>query len=151
MSPETPEGALRTSDTPRAERYDLVVIGAGSAGLSVASAAAQLGVSVALVEADRMGGECLNVGCVPSKALLRCAHVAQTVREAAKFGVSSCELTVDGARVQAYVRSRIDALAPHDSAERFRSLGCHVLCGNARFVDSNGCLAPRSLRRGQGR
>jgi len=131
------------SDAPRSDGYDLIVIGAGSAGLSVAAAAGQLGVSVALVEADRMGGECLNVGCVPSKALLRCAHVAQTIREAAKFGIRTAELSVNGAEVFAYVRSRIAALAPHDSATRFRSLGCHVIYGRARFVDSHTVLVER--------
>src|SRR5262245_43228596 len=108
--------STRTSDSPRADGYDLVVVGAGSAGLSVASAAAQLGVSVALIEADRMGGECLNVGCVPSKSLLRCAHVAQTVREAAAFGIDVGSPNVDGERVHAYIKSRIASIAPHDSA-----------------------------------
>jgi pyruvate/2-oxoglutarate dehydrogenase complex dihydrolipoamide dehydrogenase (E3) component len=126
----------RVSDLPRGDGYDLVVVGAGSAGLSVAAAASQLGVSVAFVEADRMGGECLNIGCVPSKSLLRCAHVAQTVREAARFGVNASAPTVDSERVHAYVQSRIAALAPHDSAERFRSLGCHVFFGRAQFLDS---------------
>lgn len=123
------------SDFPREEGYDLVVIGAGSAGLSVAAAAGQLGVSVALIESDRMGGECLNVGCVPSKALLRCAHVAQTVRDASKFGVHTSAPTIIGEQVHEYVHARIAALAPHDSAERFRSLGCHVFSGWAEFID----------------
>jgi len=131
------------SDAPRSEGYDLIVIGAGSAGLSVAAAAGQLGVSVALIEADRMGGECLNVGCVPSKALLRSAHVAQTIREAAKFGIRTTGLSVDGAEVFGYVRSRIAALAPHDSATRFRSLGCDVIYGRARFVDAHTVLVER--------
>jgi pyruvate/2-oxoglutarate dehydrogenase complex dihydrolipoamide dehydrogenase (E3) component len=136
MPSESIEHVRTTVVKPRPDGYDLVVIGAGSAGLSVAAAAAQLGVSVALIEADKMGGECLNIGCVPSKALLRCAHVAQTVRESATFGVRASPPTVDGAAVFDYVRSRIAALAPHDSAERFRSLGCDVLFGRARFIDA---------------
>ena len=136
MNHNSPKETSHSAETSRVDGYDLVVIGAGSAGLFVAAAASQLGVSVALVEADRMGGECLNIGCVPSKSLLRCAHVAQTVREAARFGVDASSPTVDGERVHAYVQSRIAALAPHDSAERFRSLGCHVFPGRARFLDS---------------
>jgi pyruvate/2-oxoglutarate dehydrogenase complex dihydrolipoamide dehydrogenase (E3) component len=115
----------------------LVILGAGSAGLTVASVAGQLGASVALVEAEHMGGDCLNYGCVPSKSLIRCAHAAQAVRDAGRFGVLVGAPSIDYARVREYVAGRIAAIAPHDSAERFRSLGCHVFLGRASFVDSH--------------
>jgi pyruvate/2-oxoglutarate dehydrogenase complex dihydrolipoamide dehydrogenase (E3) component len=126
-----------SSDAQRLDDYDLVILGAGSAGLTVASVASQLGALVALVEADHMGGDCLNYGCVPSKSLLRCAHAAQAVRDAGRFGVSADAPSIDYTRVRDYVSGRIAAIAPHDSAERFRSLGCHVFLGRAAFVDSH--------------
>jgi pyruvate/2-oxoglutarate dehydrogenase complex dihydrolipoamide dehydrogenase (E3) component len=95
---------------------DLCVIGGGAAGLSVAAGAALLGVEVALIERDRMGGECLNTGCVPSKALLAAAKAAQSTRDAKSFGIDA-EPSIDFKRVHAHVRSVIDAIAPHDSAE----------------------------------
>ena len=113
--------------------FDLAVIGAGAAGLSVAAVAAQLGLHVALIERDRMGGDCLNFGCVPSKALLASAHAAQAARHAARLGVN-LEAQVDWDAVRAHVRGAIEALEPMDSAGRFRALGATVLHGEARFV-----------------
>jgi pyruvate/2-oxoglutarate dehydrogenase complex dihydrolipoamide dehydrogenase (E3) component len=113
---------------------DLCVIGAGSAGLSVAAGAVQMGASVVLIERDRMGGDCLNTGCVPSKALLAAAHAAQAARGAARFGVELPEPVVDFARVHAHVRSVIATIAPHDSVERFEALGCTVIRAVARFT-----------------
>jgi pyruvate/2-oxoglutarate dehydrogenase complex dihydrolipoamide dehydrogenase (E3) component len=115
-------------------QVDLCVIGGGSAGLSVAAGAAQLGARVVLIERDRMGGECLNTGCVPSKALLAAAKAAQAVRDAKYFGVDA-EPAIDFKRVHAHVRSVIDAIAPQDSAERFNKLGVEVIRGEARFFD----------------
>ncbi|MGH7247022.1 MAG: dihydrolipoyl dehydrogenase family protein [Pseudomonadota bacterium] len=109
------------------------MIGAGSAGLSVAAGAAQLGVHVVLIERDRMGGECLNTGCVPSKSLLAAAKAAQAVREAKYFGIDA-EPKIDFSRVHARVRAVIDAIAPHDSAERLEGLGVDVIRGEARFI-----------------
>ncbi len=114
--------------------FDLAVIGAGSAGLSVTAAAAQLGVKVVLIERGRMGGDCLNSGCVPSKALLAAAHAAQAIRGAGRFGVRAAEPTIDWDAVRAHVQGAIAAIAPADSEARYRALGATVLRGHARFV-----------------
>lgn len=114
-------------------RVDLCVIGAGSAGLSVAATAALLGVRTVLIERDRMGGECLNTGCVPSKSLLAAAKAAHTVRAASVFGIDA-EPSIDFKRTHAYVHSVIGAIAPHDSVERFQKLGVEVIRGEARFT-----------------
>ena len=114
---------------------DLCVIGAGSAGLSVAAGAVQMGARTVLIEAARMGGDCLNTGCVPSKALLAAAKAAQGVREAGKFGVFPQGLKLDYAVAQRHVRETIEDIAPHDSVERFTGLGCTVIQAHARFID----------------
>ncbi|MEI7713809.1 MAG: FAD-dependent oxidoreductase, partial [Rhodospirillales bacterium] len=114
--------------------YDLIVIGAGAAGLSVAAGAAQLGVKVALIERDRMGGDCLNFGCVPSKALLAAGHAAEAARRAGRFGIRLPEPEVDWHAVRAHVHAAIAAIAPNDSEERFRALGVEVLRGEAKFA-----------------
>jgi len=113
---------------------DICVIGAGSAGLSLAAGAVQMGASVVLIEKHRMGGDCLNTGCVPSKALLAAAHAAQSAREAGRFGVVLPEPAIDFARVHAHVHGVIGAIAPHDSVERFEGLGVTVIQGAARFT-----------------
>ncbi len=114
--------------------FDLIVIGAGSAGLSITAAAAQLGVRVALIERDQMGGDCLNTGCVPSKALLAAAHAADAMRTAGRFGLGAVEPTVDWDGVRVHVRNAITTIAPNDSIERFRDLGATVILGEARFA-----------------
>lgn len=114
--------------------FDLAVIGAGAAGLSTAYVAARLGLRVALIERGRMGGECLNVGCVPSKALLAAAHAAHAVRRAGRYGIQAPAPGVDWAGVQAHVHGAIASLAPADSIERYTGLGATVLQGTARFV-----------------
>src|ERR1700687_2893429 len=98
---------------------DICVIGGGSGGLSVAAAAAAFGVPVVLVERHKMGGDCLNTGCVPSKALLAAAKRAQIIRSAAPFGVAAQAVDVDFAKVHDHVQRVIAAIAPTDSAERF--------------------------------
>jgi pyruvate/2-oxoglutarate dehydrogenase complex dihydrolipoamide dehydrogenase (E3) component len=113
---------------------DLCVIGAGSGGLSLAAGAAQMGASVVLIERGRMGGECLNTGCVPSKALLAAARAARRARVAGGFGVGLPEPAIDFAAVRRHVRAAIETIAPHDSAERFRGLGVRVVAGSARFL-----------------
>lgn len=115
---------------------DICVIGAGSAGLSVAAGAAQLGAETVLIEAGRMGGDCLNFGCVPSKALLAAAKAATQHRHAADFGVEFAPPRIDLARVQAHIEDVIAAIAPHDSVERFEGLGVTVLRSWAKFVDN---------------
>ena len=114
--------------------FDLLVIGAGSAGLSVAAGAAQLGVKTALVERGRMGGDCLNFGCVPSKALLAAAHAASTIRDSGRFGLRVPAPEIDWDAVRAHVQGVIAAIAPTDSEERFTGLGVTVLRGEARFT-----------------
>lgn len=114
--------------------FDLAVIGAGSAGLSVTAVAAQLGLRVVLVERERMGGDCLNTGCVPSKALLAAAHAVQAGVRAARFGVRFAPPEVDWEAVQQHVAGVIAAIAPMDSVERFRRLGAEVILGQAAFV-----------------
>ena len=115
-------------------KVDIAVIGAGSGGLSVAAGAAQMGAKVALVEKHKMGGDCLNTGCVPSKALLAAAHAAEVVRSSAPYGVNGHEPGVDFARVHGHVHGVIDSIAPHDSVERFEKLGVRVLKGAAHFA-----------------
>lgn len=114
--------------------FDLAVIGAGAAGLSVTAVAAQLGLRVALIERGRMGGDCLNTGCVPSKALLAAAHAARNARAAGPLGLRIAEPEVDWAAVQAHVHGVIAGIAPMDSVARFTALGAEVLQGTARFV-----------------
>jgi pyruvate/2-oxoglutarate dehydrogenase complex dihydrolipoamide dehydrogenase (E3) component len=113
---------------------DVCVVGAGSGGLVVAAGAAQLGLSVVLIERDRMGGDCLNFGCVPSKALIAAARLAEAQRQGAPFGVASVEPSVDFAKVMDHVTQVIEAIAPNDSVERFERLGVHVLNEQARFI-----------------
>ncbi|MGP9822758.1 dihydrolipoyl dehydrogenase family protein [Salinarimonas sp. NSM] len=114
---------------------DLCVIGGGSGGLSVAAGAAQMGARVVLIEKHRMGGDCLNYGCVPSKALLAAGHAAQAVRTSGRFGVNGHEPAVDFAKVRDHVQGVIAGIAPHDSPERFRGLGVTVIEAPARFLD----------------
>ena len=115
-------------------RPDLCVIGAGSGGLSVAAGAVQMGASVVLVEAGEMGGDCLNRGCVPSKALIAAGRRAQAFREGAPFGVAPATPEVDWGAVHAHVHDVIAGIAPHDSQARFEGLGVTVIRARARFV-----------------
>ncbi|MGY8773558.1 FAD-dependent oxidoreductase [Spongiibacter tropicus] len=118
----------------RADR-NLVVIGAGAGGLVSAYIAAALRAKVTLVEAGEMGGDCLNTGCVPSKALIRSARLASQLRRADHFGVNVEASSVNFTRVMARVRQVIADIAPHDSVERYTGLGVEVIKGYARFVD----------------
>ncbi|MEO1568589.1 MAG: FAD-dependent oxidoreductase [Pseudomonadota bacterium] len=114
---------------------DLVIIGGGSAGLSAAAGSAMLGLKVVLYEKGEMGGDCLNFGCVPSKALLSAAKVAATARKSARFGVTLGEPRIDWDAVKAHVRSAIATIEPVDSQERFEGLGVTVIREHARFVN----------------
>lgn len=118
-------------------KADIAIIGAGSGGLSVAAGAAQMGAKVVLIEKGLMGGDCLNYGCVPSKALIAAGEAAQTVRQSGKFGVNGHEPEVDFAKVNAHVHDVIAGIAPHDSVERFEGLGVRVLQAAGRFVSKN--------------
>ena len=113
---------------------DLCIIGAGSGGLSVAAGAAQMGAAVVLIEKHLMGGDCLNTGCVPSKALLAAAHAAQAQRSGGRFGVAPVEPRVDFTQVMAHVHGVVGAIAPHDSVARFEGLGCTIIQAPARFT-----------------
>jgi pyruvate/2-oxoglutarate dehydrogenase complex dihydrolipoamide dehydrogenase (E3) component len=120
---------------------DVCVVGAGSAGLVVAAGAAQLGLDVVLIERGEMGGDCLNFGCVPSKALIAAARAAQAQRSGAALGIAAVEPKVDFARVMDHVAETIAAIAPNDSVERFEKLGVRVLKEQARFVGHTELLA----------
>ncbi|ACB73599.1 mercuric reductase [Opitutus terrae] len=125
------------SPTP-APRYNLVVIGGGTAGLVTAAGAAGLGAKVALIERHLLGGDCLNVGCVPSKALIRAARAAAEARASARFGVKiTGEVAVDFSAVMERMRRLRADLSPHDSAARFRELGVDVFIGEARFASGD--------------
>ena len=113
---------------------DICVIGAGSGGLSVAAAAAAFGVSCVLIEREKMGGDCLNTGCVPSKALLAAAKRAALAHASLLFGVRATA-DVDFAKVREHVQRAIASIAPNDSAERFNGLGVTVIRGEAKFTD----------------
>ncbi|MCR9130206.1 MAG: FAD-dependent oxidoreductase [Alphaproteobacteria bacterium] len=116
-------------------KADLAVIGAGSAGLVTSAGAAMLGRKVVLFEPGAMGGDCLNFGCVPSKAILTAAHKAHEVRTAAKWGVQAGEPTIDFAQVRQHIAQAIAAIEPNDSQERFEGLGVRVIRERARFAD----------------
>ncbi|MCF8478121.1 MAG: FAD-dependent oxidoreductase [Pseudolabrys sp.] len=114
---------------------DICVIGGGSGGLSVAAAAAAFGVPVVLIEKHKMGGDCLDTGCVPSKALLAAAKHAHIMRDSGAFGVVADGVSVDFAKVHEHVHDVIAAIAPVDSVERFTGLGVRVIKGEGRFKD----------------
>jgi len=120
----------------------LCVIGAGSGGLAVAAGAVQMGASVVLIERDRMGGDCLNYGCVPSKSLLAAARLANAWRRGAELGIICDPPRIDFAAVADSVERVTLRLAPMDSVERFERLGVRVIKNEARFVD------PRTIRAG---
>jgi pyruvate/2-oxoglutarate dehydrogenase complex dihydrolipoamide dehydrogenase (E3) component len=119
-------------------RYHLVVIGAGTAGLVTAAGAAGLGAKVALVERNLMGGDCLNVGCVPSKGIIRAARAMQAVRRAGEFGVQGLQgASLNFGQAMERMRRLRAQISPTDSAQRFRQLGVDVYFGDARFIDSS--------------
>ena len=114
---------------------DLCIIGAGSGGLSVAAAAAMFGQRVVLIEKHKMGGDCLNYGCVPSKALLAAAKRAHLMRTSKPFGIEPVAPQIDHSGVRNHVRGVIAAIAPNDSVERFTGLGVRVIHATGRFLD----------------
>jgi pyruvate/2-oxoglutarate dehydrogenase complex dihydrolipoamide dehydrogenase (E3) component len=125
-----------SNPTPQAE-YDLVVIGAGTAGLVVAAGSAGLGIGlkIALIEKEYMGGDCLNVGCVPSKCLIRSARAVGELKHAAKLGVIAQAMSVDFGLVMERMRQVRADISHADSAQRFKDLGVDVFFGKAQFVD----------------
>ncbi len=126
---------------PNIIKTDICVIGAGSGGLSVAAGASQMGAKVVLIEKGLMGGDCLNTGCVPSKAILAAGHTAQTMRDASAFGVQAVIPEVNWEKVHHHIHEVIAAIAPHDSVERFEGLGVKVIQASASFMDANTIVA----------
>ncbi len=143
FTPDSPENqTLRANVSPTDwtnpvpdGRYNLVVIGAGGGGLVTAAGAAGLGAKVALIEKHALGGDCLNVGCVPSKALLAAAKTAAAARKSGAYGVKVDQVDVDFPAVMNRMRALRTGISPHDSAERFRDLGIDVFLGTGCFLD----------------
>lgn len=121
--------------------YDLIIVGAGSAGLSVAAGAAAFGARTALIERGLMGGECLNTGCVPSKAFLRSAHLAGEIRNAGLYGLEAAPAVADLGKIMGRAGDIIKNIAPHDSQERFESLGVDVFRAGAELLHENAVRA----------
>lgn len=117
--------------------YHIIVIGGGSGGLVVASGAATLGAKVALIEGDKMGGDCLNTGCVPSKSFLKAAHLAKDIERSKDFGIHAEIQSINMQGVMNHVRHVIKEIEPHDSIERFEGLGVKVFKGYGHFVDAH--------------
>lgn len=117
--------------------YHAIIIGGGSAGLVVASGCSTLGAKVALVEKGKMGGDCLNTGCVPSKTFLKSAHMASYIKEAGKYGVQATVNNVDMGKVMSHVHEVIEEIAPHDSKERFEKMGADVYLEKAEFINNH--------------
>ncbi len=124
---------------------DICVIGGGSGGLSVAAAAAAFGVEVVLLEKGKMGGDCLNYGCVPSKAIIAAGKHARAAIDGKKFGVHVDKVDVNFAEVNAHIKDVIGGIAPHDSPERFRSLGVNVIEQAGVFIDADTVQAGDTL------
>ncbi len=117
------------------KEYHLVVLGAGPAGLVVAAGASSLGAKVALVEKNLMGGDCLNVGCVPSKSLIRSGRAAYALKEAHEMGLEDVKGQVNFEKVMERLRYIRSSIAHHDSARRFSEMGIHVFIGEGKFLD----------------
>jgi len=126
---------------------DLCIIGGGSGGLSLAAGTAQLGLDVVLVERHRMGGDCLNYGCVPSKALIAAGRRAHIMRSSGPFGITPVEPQIDHGRVHDHVHEVIAAIAPNDSVERFTGLGVTVIQAEGTFIDKSTLRAGDTLVR----
>ncbi|MCH9756434.1 MAG: FAD-dependent oxidoreductase [Gammaproteobacteria bacterium] len=120
---------------------DIAIIGGGAGGLSLAAGAVQLGAKVVLVESGKMGGDCLNYGCVPSKALLEAAKSVDLIKEAKRFGVHAASIDVNFLEVMQHVEGVVNTLAAHDSVARFEGLGVQVIQAPGRFVDKKTLIA----------
>ena len=128
--------------------FDIGIIGGGSAGLTVAAGAAQLGAKTLLIEKEKeLGGDCLHFGCVPSKTLIKTAKVYHQVKNAKAYGLPEADVKpVEFPRIVERIRSVIEAILQHDSAERFCGLGARVEIGNPVFVDEHGGESRRGPR-----
>lgn len=116
---------------------DIAILGAGAGGLSLAAGAQQMGAKVILIESGKMGGDCLNYGCIPSKALIAAARKAYMMKMAHTLGVQAGEIQVDFKAVMQHVHQVIEHISVHDSVERFTKLGVKVIQAKGRFVDGN--------------
>ncbi len=119
------------------KNYDITIIGAGSAGLVAAATACGLGAKVLLIENRKMGGDCLNYGCVPSKTFLKSCHIMKDIKNAEKYGINITSSEVSLEKVMQRVKSIIAEIAPHDSVERFTSLGADVILDKAEILSNN--------------
>jgi len=124
-------------------KTDICVIGAGSGGLSVAAGAVQMGAKVVLLEGHKMGGDCLNYGCIPSKALIAAGKQAYTMNCGGHFGVTPVKPIIDYAAAKDHVRRVIETIAPADSQDRFEGLGVKVIREYGRFI------SPSEVRAGE--
>lgn len=115
-------------------KTDICIIGGGSGGLSVAAGAAQMGAKVVLCEGNKMGGDCLNYGCVPSKAIIEASRVIAKLNKAQDFGINVSSVDIDYVKVQAHIKATIAKIEPHDSVERFEKLGVKVIQEYAEIV-----------------
>jgi pyruvate/2-oxoglutarate dehydrogenase complex dihydrolipoamide dehydrogenase (E3) component/uncharacterized membrane protein YdjX (TVP38/TMEM64 family) len=120
---------------PKSYDRNMVVIGAGAAGLVTSYIAAVVKAKVTLIEKHKMGGDCLNYGCVPSKALIKTASLAKQMRHSTDYGIAKAEFTLDFAQVMQRVANVVKEVEPHDSVERYTSLGVDVQIGNAKIID----------------
>lgn len=118
-------------------QYDLIAIGGGSAGLTVTTIAARLGAKVLLVDKERLGGDCLHYGCVPSKALIASARMAHRMRHAEKYGISPVDVKVDVTNVMKRIQQIKDDVGSHETPEIFREMGADVMFGGASFIDEH--------------
>jgi pyruvate/2-oxoglutarate dehydrogenase complex dihydrolipoamide dehydrogenase (E3) component len=139
----SPIGVAPESPSPESETLtpDICIIGAGPGGLSVAAAAAAFGRKVVLIERHKMGGDCLNYGCIPSKALLAAGRRAHAMRTSALFGIAGIDPEIDPRKVHDHVHGVIAAIAPNDSVERFTGLGVRVILAAGRFIDRSTVIA----------
>jgi len=119
------------------DEYDLAIIGAGAGGLTAANFAVQLGAKVALIEKNRIGGDCTWIGCVPSKSLLKAAKIAHDVRRAGRFGICATAPQTDMQRVREYIRETIHDIYQSHTPEALRAKGIHVILGAGRFIDAH--------------
>ena len=119
-------------------KQDIVVIGGGAGGLTIASVAAQLGLKTTLIEKEeKLGGDCLHYGCVPSKTLINSAKVASLMRRAGDFGLDGIQPEVDISKINRHIQSVVEHIQHHDDPDRFRSYGCEVIFGHARFINEH--------------
>ena len=128
------ESGSQTWQKPKHFDNNLIVIGAGSGGLVTAYIAAAVKAKVTLIEQHKMGGDCLNTGCVPSKALIRSTKFLSQVSRSAEFGIKKAEVEFDFAEVMERVQAVIKKVEPHDSIERYRELGVNVIIGTAKII-----------------